>query len=100
MQQLDQWLRDSSTVARFASIDAPDFKQELERRGQVVARLEQQVSQAVEQDQITPLEGLKIVSCVHGTLYAYEEFHPRGQSTPEQSITHLLGAGEMYSKTS
>lgn len=48
------------------------------------------VKDAVRADQIEPVAGARIMSCVAGSIFGYEEFHPRqGQPAAEQLLEML-----------
>lgn len=73
-----------SVTKRFAQLSPSEFRSEVERTWQAGQQILNTVCEQVEQQQIQPLDGAKIASCVAGTLLGYEEFHPRGiQDSPQ-----------------
>jgi hypothetical protein len=51
-----------------------DFGRTIEPKWQVGQRLVKEIQAAVEKDQLTPLDGARVISSVAATLFGYDEF--------------------------
>lgn len=77
------------TVAgKAAQLDPAEFGEWFEERQRAVSNILETIKeQVVEQQIIEPLVGARIASCVVGSVFGYEEFHPRtGQPQAEQLL--------------
>ena len=63
-----------SLVHQFASMKPTDFGRTIEPKWQVAGKLVQEVKGAVEQKQLTPLDGARLISSIAATLFGYDEF--------------------------
>jgi len=77
-----------SLVHQFASMKPTDFGRTIEPKWQVAGRLIQEIRTAVEQKELTPLDGARLISSIAATVLGYDEFILR-----EFSPDTLLAAG-------
>jgi hypothetical protein len=63
-----------SLVQQFASMKPTDFGRTIEPKWQVGQRLVKEIQAAVEKEQLTPLDGARVISSVAATLFGYDEF--------------------------
>ena len=76
-----------SLVQQFASMKATEFGPAIEPKWQLAERLVGEVRAAVEKQQLTPLDGARVISSITATLFGYDEFILR-----EISAESLLAA--------
>src|SRR6267154_134641 len=79
-----------SLVQQFASMKPADFGQAIEPKWQLGERLVKEVRGAVEKQQLSPLDGARVISSITATLFGYDEFILR-----EVSAESLLAATPM-----
>ena len=79
-----------SLVQQFASMKPADFGQAIEPKWQLGERLVKEVRAAVEKQQLSPLDGARVISSITATLFGYDEFILR-----EVSAESLLAATPM-----
>ena len=77
-----------SLVQQFASMKPSEFGPTIEPKWQVCERLVKEVRTGVEKQQLTPLDGARVISSITATLFGYDEFILR-EISPET----LLAAG-------
>ncbi len=77
-----------SLVHQFASMKPNEFGRTIEPKWHVAGRLIEEVRAAVEQKELTPLDGARVISSIAATLFGYDEFILR-----EVSPETLLAAG-------
>jgi hypothetical protein len=63
-----------SLVHQFASMKPTEFGPTIEPKWKVGERLLKEVRGAVEQQQLTPLDGARLISSITATLFGYDEF--------------------------
>jgi hypothetical protein len=63
-----------SLVHQFASMKPTEFGRTIEPKWQVAERLLKEIRGAVEKEQLTPLDGARLISSVAATLFGYDEF--------------------------
>jgi hypothetical protein len=63
-----------SLVQQFASMKPNEFGPTIEPKWQVCERLVKEVRAAVEKEQLTPLDGARVISSITATLFGYDEF--------------------------
>jgi hypothetical protein len=63
-----------SLVHQFASMKPTEFGATIEPKWQVADRLKKEVQTAVEKQQLTPLDGARVISSIAATLFGYDEF--------------------------
>jgi hypothetical protein len=63
-----------SLVQQFASMKPTEFGPTIEPKWQVADKLMHEVSSAVEKQQLTPLDGARVISSIAATLFGYDEF--------------------------
>ena len=71
-----------SLVHQFASTKPSKFGPTIEPKCQVCGRLVKEVRAGVEKQQLTPLDGARVISSVTATLFGYDEFIRR-EISPE-----------------
>jgi len=76
-----------SLVQQFASMRPAEFVPTIEPKWQVGERLVKEIRGAVEKQQLTPLDGARVISSITATLFGYDEFILR-----EVSAESLLAA--------
>jgi hypothetical protein len=76
-----------SLVQQFASMKPTEFGPAIEPKWQVAERLVKEVRTAVEKQQLSPLDGARVISSITATLFGYDEFILR-----EISAESLLAA--------
>ncbi len=76
-----------SLVQQFASMKPAEFGPTIEPKWQVGERLVKEIRGAVEKQQLTPLDGARVISSITATLFGYDEFILR-----EVSAESLLAA--------
>lgn len=63
-----------SLVRQFASMKPTEFGPTIEPKWQVADKLVKEVRVAVEKQQLTPLDGARVISSIAATLFGYDEF--------------------------
>ena len=63
-----------SLVQQFASMKPNEFGPTIEPKWQVCERLVKEVRTGVEKQQLTPLDGARVISSITATLFGYDEF--------------------------
>lgn len=63
-----------SLVQQFASMKATEFGSAIEPKWQLAERLVKDVRDAVEKQNVTPLDGARVISSITATLFGYDEF--------------------------
>jgi hypothetical protein len=63
-----------SLVRQFASMKPTEFGSAIEPKWNVADTLMKQVRTAVEKEQLTPLDGARVISSIAATLFGYDEF--------------------------
>jgi hypothetical protein len=63
-----------SLVQQFASMKPTDFGPAIEPKWQLGERLIKEVRAAVEKQQLSPLDGARVISSITATLFGYDEF--------------------------
>jgi hypothetical protein len=63
-----------SLVRQFASMKPTEFGSAIEPKWKVADTLMKQVRIAVEKEQLTPLDGARVISSIAATLFGYDEF--------------------------
>jgi len=74
-----------SLVQQFASMKPTDFGPTIEPKWQVAERLMKEIRGAVEKQQLTPLDGARVISSITATLFGYDEFILR-EVSPESLL--------------
>jgi len=63
-----------SLVQQFASMKPTEFGPAIEPKWQLGERLVKEVRSAVEKQQLSPLDGARVISSITATLFGYDEF--------------------------
>ena len=63
-----------SLVRQFASMKPTEFGSAIEPKWNVADTLMKHVRTAVEKEQLTPLDGARVISSIAATLFGYDEF--------------------------
>ena len=63
-----------SLVQQFASMKPTEFGPAIEPKWQLGERLVKEVRAAVEKQQLSPLDGARVISSITATLFGYDEF--------------------------
>jgi hypothetical protein len=63
-----------SLVHQFAAMKPTEFGATIEPKWQVADKLVKEVRTAVEKQQLTPLDGARVISSIAATLFGYDEF--------------------------
>jgi hypothetical protein len=63
-----------SLVQQFASMKPAEFGPAIEPKWQLGGRLIKQVQNAVEKQELPPLDGARVISSITATLFGYDEF--------------------------
>jgi hypothetical protein len=63
-----------SLVHQFASMKPAEFGSAIEPKWQLCDRLVKEVRAAVEKQQVSPLDGARVISSITATLFGYDEF--------------------------
>lgn len=80
-QQEQKGLAESSILTRYAKMDKEDFRSELDKAWKAIEDVSRVVIDHVENGNLRPIDGIRAMSCLSGSAFGYEEFHPRsGQS--------------------
>lgn len=84
-----------NTIAgQAAQLEPGNFRGWLQQRQKAVDEILDTVADTVEKEALEPVAGARIVACVTGSAFGYEEFHPRtGQPTAELMLDSDLIAG-------
>jgi hypothetical protein len=77
-----------SLVRQFASMKPTEFGSAIEPKWNVADTLMKQVRIAVEKEQLTPLDGARVISSIAATLFGYDEFILR-EISPETLLAAL-----------
>jgi hypothetical protein len=75
----------ASLVQQFASMKPTDFGSVIEPKWQLAERLLKEVRVSVEKQQVTPLDGARVVSSITAALFGYDEFILR-EISPESLL--------------
>ena len=75
-----------SLVHQFASMKPTEFGAAIEPKWKVADALMKQVRSAVEKEQLTPLDGARVISSIAATLFGYDEFILR-EISPETLLS-------------
>jgi hypothetical protein len=82
---------DTLTVASKArQLEPGDFPRWLHERELTVSAILDTVKEQVAEEKIEPIVGARIASCVAGSVFGYEEFHPRGDTPPAEQFLEAL----------
>jgi hypothetical protein len=82
---------DALTVAsKAARFDSNGFAEWIDDRLRAVSSILDTVKDEVSNDRIEPLVAARIASCVAGSSFGYEEFHPRGGTPPAEQLLEAL----------
>jgi hypothetical protein len=81
-----------SLVQQYASMTPDEFGESVQPRWKVGERLVNEVRSAVEQQDLTPLDGARLISSITATLFGYDEFILR-EFSPEALLASSLGEG-------
>jgi hypothetical protein len=63
-----------SLVHQFASMKPAEFGPTIQPKWQLCDRLVKEVQGAVEKQNVTPLDGARVISSITATLFGYDEF--------------------------
>jgi hypothetical protein len=63
-----------SLVHQFASMKPAEFGPAIQPKWQLCDRLVKEVQGAVEKQNVTPLDGARVISSITATLFGYDEF--------------------------
>lgn len=74
-------------VEKYSQIGAGDFRNRLDQSWTALEQLKEQVSDLVESQNLTPVEGVGIIGCVAAQMFGYQAFH--GQATPADLYSTL-----------
>ena len=74
-----------SLVHQFASMKPAEFGPAIEPKWQLGERLVKEVRGAVEKQQLSPLDGARVISSITATLFGYDEFILR-EISPESLL--------------
>jgi hypothetical protein len=74
-----------SLVQQFASMKPTEFGPAIEPKWQLGERLIKEVKTSVEKQQVTPLDGARLISSITATLFGYDEFILR-EISPETML--------------
>jgi hypothetical protein len=77
-----------SVVERFSKVSSQNFEHELERIWDGIQIVRESVVHAVQEDKLTPLEGVSILACTTGQLLGYQAFH--GQPQPSELLPYFV----------
>jgi hypothetical protein len=77
-----------SVVERFSKVSSQNFEHELERIWDGIEIVRESVVHAVQEDKLTPLEGVSILACTTGQLLGYQAFH--GQPQPSELLPYFF----------
>jgi hypothetical protein len=64
----------ASQVQQFASMTPAEFGSAIQPKWQLCDRLVREVQGAVEKQNVTPLDGARVISSITATLFGYDEF--------------------------
>lgn len=81
--------RNSNTLtvaSRARDLSPSDFGDWIDERRQAQDAILESVKDQVSSQSIEPLVGARIASCVSGSIFGYEEFHPRGDTPPAEQL--------------
>lgn len=81
---------DYSTAARFAAMEASDFREGVRDIWTFSKTILDNVTVGVEASVITPLQGVRVISCTLGTLFGYDEFHANNSEPASEVVSQLL----------
>jgi hypothetical protein len=79
-----------SVVERFSKVSSGDFEHELERIWDGIQLVRESVVQGVQEEKLTPIEGISILACTTGQLLGYQAFH--GQPQPSELLPYFFAA--------
>jgi hypothetical protein len=90
--QTMELLKESSVTANVVGMSATEYEAFIDERWGALERLRDWSKNEVRDGTLKPIEGVKVLACATGTIFGYEEFHPRGvPGTPESLVSTLLG---------
>jgi hypothetical protein len=83
--------KQATVAGRAAGMDAREFSDWIEQRLVAQKEILESVAEQVANANLEPLVGARIASCVAGSVFGYEEFHPRaGAPAAEQVLDQQL----------
>jgi hypothetical protein len=77
-----------SVVERFSKVSTRDFEHELDRIWDGIQTIRESVVEAVQDEKLTPIEGISVLACTTGQLFGYQAFH--GQPQPAELLPYLF----------
>jgi hypothetical protein len=77
-------------VERFSKVSSGDFERELERIWDGIQLVRESVVHGVQEEKLTPIEGISILACTTGQLLGYQAFH--GQPQPSELLPYFFAA--------
>jgi hypothetical protein len=77
-------------VERFSKVSSRDFEHELERIWDGLQIVRESVVQGVQEEKLTPIEGISILACTTGQLLGYQAFH--GQPQTSELLPYFFAA--------
>lgn len=62
-------------VQQFSELEPTEFRSEIDRRWKSAEQVKQLIVELVENEQMSPIDGLAQISCAVGTPFGYSQFH-------------------------
>lgn len=84
-----------SVVERWSNVSPSQFSNELQNEWKAADTLRQTVTTLVENEQITPQQGIGILACATGQIFGYQAFH--GSPSVADLFSYMDGQGQSRS---
>lgn len=74
----------TTVTSRYQAMSPSQFRQESEKVWEALSQIKDTIVDQVDQNNLRPIDAVKSIACLTGSVFGYEEFHPRhGQQSPE-----------------
>ena len=75
----------TSVQQRYGQMSPSQFRTEAEKTWEALSQVKDTIVDQVEQNNLRPIDAVKSIACLTGSVFGYEEFHPRsGQMQLQQ----------------
>jgi hypothetical protein len=88
MQATQEQVTQASVSTRYATMEREDFGPEIDRAWKAAQDVVGVIKEHVEASNLRPIDGIKVISCLTGSLFGYEDFHPRSGQNPLSDLLY------------
>lgn len=71
-------IRESSLLARYSGMPPQAYQEELDKTWAALQEIKDVIGRNVQEGNLRSIDAAKAISSVTGSVFGYEEFHPRG----------------------